>query len=317
MKKLLFFFGFLLPFCSNATHVTFCVDMRNTPLDAGGVHLYVEGDTNLYLMQQSTADTNIYCLTLDLPSDSCIEYDFLNGSGFYGLEFVPVESRVDDVNSDRWICTHANSPDTIYTQPLLFGGNAPDGKTLLRLKVNMAQVPVVNPAGVFVAGTFNSWNPADILMENLYHGTVYDGMCYLTVGTHEYRFYNGTMQETVPASCSVNSNREATVAIDTVAQPVCFNDCVDCSTGIDTPNPDPAWTVFPNPISDLFTIDPGKTGGSKVMLVNKLGQNVREYSLTPRGNQQLTCSGLPAGTYLLILRSADNKTVGTKKIVVR
>jgi hypothetical protein len=139
MKKLFAIIGIMIALQASSNPVTFCVDMRYWTIDPGGIHLYIVGDTVFHPMTQSIIDTNIYCLTLDLPSDSCIEYDFLNGSDFYGLEFVPPESRVDDINSNRWICTHGTTTDTLETGALLFAANAPEGQSMLRLKVDMVQ----------------------------------------------------------------------------------------------------------------------------------------------------------------------------------
>ncbi|MFM2207218.1 MAG: hypothetical protein RL213_1193 [Bacteroidota bacterium] len=313
MKRLLLLPALLFSLLASANVVTFCVDMRYYVIDPGGIHLYIEGDTVFHMMTQDPSDTNIYCITLDLPADSCIEYDFLNGSDFYGLEFVPPESRVDDVNSDRWICTHGAGTDTLQTGALLFATNAPEGKTLLRLKVDMLQVPAIDPAGVYANGSVGT----GLRMSNLYHGTVYDVMAYLTPGVYDYRFYNGAATETVPAICSVNASREAVLNIDTVVPAVCFSDCIACGTGISAPVASPHFIPYPNPSSARFYISTTASGISTLTLTDLSGKTLREYDVRSISTDGYGLTGIAAGTYFVLAKDEQERTVATTRITVR
>lgn len=314
MKKLICLFGLLVALQATATPVTFCVDMRYWAVDPGGIHLYIVGDTVFHPMSQSGNDTNVYCLTLDLPADSCIEYDFLNGSDFYGLEFVPPESRVDDINSNRWICTHGSTTDTLETGELLFAANAPDGQSLLRLKVDMVQQASIDTAGVFLNGSIGT----NIRMDNLYHGSVYDAMVYVLPGTYDYRFYNGGLSENVPTACSVNNSRQVSFGIDTVVPAVCFSECLACGTTIEPAESTPiVFSVFPNPASDRFLYSAEIRNVARLCLTDLSGKTVREFMLNETGNRWFDLSGLPAGAYLVTARAPSGQPLAVDRLIVR
>lgn len=314
MKKALAIFGLLVTLHGSANPVTFCVDMRYWAIDPGGIHLYVAGDTVFHPMTRSVGDTNIYCITLDLPADSCIEYDFLNGSDFYGLEFVPPESRVDDINSNRWICTHAGTTDTLETGALLFAANAPEGLTLLRLKVDMVQEPVIDPSGVYVSGAVGT----NVRMANLHHGTVYDAMAYLIPGAYDYRFYNGSVSETVPVVCSVNANRPVTLNIDTLVPAVCYSDCIACGTGIEPNlNLPGSLVVFPNPATENFQLNAPVRGAYRLGITDLSGKTVREYALQEHERCWYGVDGLPSGTYLVTAYDATGQPLDCDRLIIR
>ncbi|MFM2134892.1 MAG: hypothetical protein RL021_292 [Bacteroidota bacterium] len=314
MKKLFAIIGIMIALQASSNPVTFCVDMRYWTIDPGGIHLYIVGDTVFHPMTQSIIDTNIYCLTLDLPSDSCIEYDFLNGSDFYGLEFVPPESRVDDINSNRWICTHGTTTDTLETGALLFAANAPEGQSMLRLKVDMVQQSSIDTAGVFVSGSLGT----NIRMDNLFHGNVYDAKVYVLPGSYDYRFYNGSTSESVPTACSVNGSRQVSFTVDTVVSSVCFSECIACGTAIESvETATPIFSVFPNPANDRFRVSTEFHGASRLSLTDLSGKTVREFELSETDIRWFDISSLSAGSYLVTVRSSSGQSLAVDRLIIR
>lgn len=316
MRKALLLSFLLFSIRLSANQVSFCVDMRYfQPIDIGGINLFIEGDTVFHPMSQDANDTNIYCVTLDLPADSCVQYAFLNGSDFYGLEFVPLESRVSDFNSDRWVCIDGPTADTLHLVPVLFSSNAPEGQRLVRYKVDLS-ASNVSSNGIHVAGSFQGWDPAANRMHNL-DSLVYESLTYVSPGTYSYLFYNGNTisdAEIVPAICSVNSFREVNVVNDTVIQTVCFASCTPCVTGIFSPADEDSFTVYPNPAVDHFEIKTMWKNLGSIRLLDTTGKLVRDYAtISPTYSVQ----DLPAGIYLVQVTDAQGKTITTKSITVR
>jgi len=314
MKKAILITLLLLSFRLSANYVSFCVDMRHfQPIDPGGINLYVEGDTVFHPMLQDPVDTMIYCVTLDLPSDSCIQYGFLNGSDFYGLEFIPLESRVSDFNSDRWVCIDGPSADTLQLVPMLFSANAPEGLRLVRYKVDLSTT-VVSSNGVHVAGSFQGWNPAGNRMHNL-DSLIFDVLTYVAPGTYSYLFYNGNTAgdaETVPAVCTVNAYREVSVVNDTVVPTVCFAACTPCITGINAPGTLHSTEVYPNPVVDRFVVQPPLNRPSLLRIYDLTGSVVRDYSAA----ESYSTEGLPSGTYRISITDALGNRQGAQTIII-
>lgn len=315
MKKTLLLSLLFFSLRLTANQVSFCVDMRYfQPIDIGGINLYIEGDTVFHPMSQVANDTNIYCVTLDLPADSCVQYAFLNGSDFYGLEFVPLESRVSDFNSDRWVCIDGPTADTLHLVPVLFSSNAPEGQRLVRYKVDLS-ASSVSPNGIHVAGSFQGWDPSANRMHNL-NSLVYEALTYVSPGTYSYLFYNGNTiadAEIVPGICSVNSYREVSVVNDTVVQTVCYASCTPCITGIFSPMEENSFTVYPNPTIDYFQIKTTLNNLGSLRLYDITGKLVATYAVSPTYSIQ----DLPPGTYHVQVMDAQGKPGATTAITIR
>jgi len=137
------------------------------------------------------------------------------------------------------------STDTLFIGAILFGENAPSGKTLVRFKVDMRYQPV-SAGGVHLAGNFQNWdlnalpmysfNPLTNVSDDTktYTSTVYERVVYLAPGTYEYKFYQGNTSESseiVPSGCATNGNRTITVGSTAmILDTVCFSVCGHCSS---------------------------------------------------------------------------------------
>jgi|GEM_PF-1052322 len=107
----------------------------------------------------------------------------------------------------------------------------------LTFRVNMSQ-QTVSPNGVHVAGNWqdeagypSDWDPATALMTDPDGDGVYELVVTVPAGTYEYKFINGNAwgnDESVPAACAVNQNREIVLSGNTVLPIVCFAGCTDC-----------------------------------------------------------------------------------------
>jgi len=197
---------------------------------------------------------------------------------------------------------------------VLFAANAPEGKTMVRLRVDMIQAAPVDPSGVSISGSVG----ATIRTGNLYRGSVYEAISYVIPGTYDYRFYNGLVSETVPGLCSVNGSREVTVNIDTVIPVVCFSYCIACGTGISgLQNEAFVFSAYPNPASGTFLIKANKTPDVSFRLTDVLGNTVREYVIGAEQEETYSLNGLPPGVYFLNAVSSSGKAFVPEKLVVQ
>lgn len=304
--------------------VKFTVDMRNETVNTTGVHVagdfqeaagFSGGDwqpNTAPLTREGT--TTMYSTVVELPVNAKYEYKFLNGDQFYDSEFVPEASRVGyEFNDNRWFWADSTLGDTIYVGPLVFAGNAPDGKILVRFKVDMKNVTPVAAAGVHVAGTFQDAahqnDPARTMLYS-FGDNAYEIMSYVEPNsTHLFRYYNGNIaasSETVPALCATNSYRSITAISDTVLNAVCFSSCTLCAAaGVEDKPATMSFGVFPNPFTREISVQLPE-GAYRISVNDALGRAL--YSAESlHGNEHIYLPETSGGVYLL---RAVNLTTG-------
>jgi hypothetical protein len=328
MKKLLLIsFSLFIIGTASAKKVKFAVDMTGQTVNTTGVHVWgdfqlaagytADWTPNATSMMQETGDTNIYSVVVDIPAFAKYEFSFLNGDQGYDVEFVPLESRVGyDFNTNRWLYIDSLADDTVFVGAIPFGGNAPVGLTLVRFLVNMQNEPSVSINGVHVSGTWQGWNPATVHLYS-FVTNVYEVIQYVTAGTVNYRFYNGSTTgdaETVAASCSVFGNREVSVTGDIILSSVCFGECADCTVGINEAAKTGSIYVYPNPFHQYAVITLSSAGESFVTLSDMTGRVVRMYAHVKENKLRIEKDNLTAGVYFVSV--SNDKSKATTKLVV-
>jgi hypothetical protein len=107
----------------------------------------------------------------------------------------------------------------------------------LTFRVDMSQQSV-SPNGVHVAGNWQDeagypadWDPSTAQMTDPDGDGVYELLVTLPAGTYEYKFVNGNAwgsDESVPAACAVNQNRQVALSSSSVLPVVCYASCTNC-----------------------------------------------------------------------------------------
>jgi hypothetical protein len=237
--------------------VTFNVDMNGQTVSGNGVHLagnfndvnydgivenaaYVNwnpGDQpNPIVMTDGDGD-GVYSVTLSLVPQ-IYQFKFINGNGWVGAEDVPAACQVEVNGNDNrfWLISGANTTESMT---VCFANCAACGQKTVRFRVDMTQeASGVNPAGVFLAGDFQGWNPATTQMFDPAYplgnpsGTFEAIVNVGTASSLAYKFINGNdwaFAEAVPNDCATGGNRTATLTSDnTVLDVACFSACGPC-----------------------------------------------------------------------------------------
>ncbi|HLG35161.1 MAG TPA: T9SS type A sorting domain-containing protein [Bacteroidia bacterium] len=346
MKKyLLLFAAILVGTSSFAKKVKFSVNMTGQVLVSTGVHVmgdfqavagFPGGDwlPNTTTLTQEVTDTNIYGIIVDIPAFAKYEFKYINGDQTYEAEFVPLESRVDpaviSLNDNRWLWVDSLADDTTDVGAVLFAGNAPQYLTLLRFKVDMHEQPSINPAGVHIAGNFQSWNPAKMMMYSFGSGQ-YEIIAYLPTGTCEFKYYNGNTTgdaEVIPGPCSVNSNREVTLNVDTILHDammygVCFSGCTACITaGVEENILQGGISIYPNPAKNKLTISIPKLREQlaigNIEIYDVSGKIVFTQRQTTNNKQQtvIDISAFNSGIYFVRVSDSDISHFHSSKLVI-
>lgn len=227
--------------------VTFNVDMTGTAVDANGVHIAGNfNDVNYDGTAENAAYVNwtpgaialadqgngIWSVTLNLIPER-YEFKFINGNDWPFAEDVPPACQVEVNGNDNrfWSISGLNATESMT---VCYASCAACGENTVRFRVDMTQEAAgVNPAGVFVAGNFQGWNPAGSQMIDPDGNGTFEG--YFSIGTAtnaQFKFINGNdwaFAEGIPAACNINGNREINVVeANTVVDVICFSACGPC-----------------------------------------------------------------------------------------
>lgn len=323
MRKIILLVCLFASSIANAKVVHFVVDMSQQVVNVTGVHIvgdfqtlagFAGGDWNsgTTLMTQMTSDTNMYEVYVDIPAFAKYEYKFVNGDQFYEAEFVPVESRVGyNFNDNRWIYVDSIANDTSYVGALLFAGNAPANKYLIRYLVDLSLEQNINTTGVHLITDYQSFDPTTNILYS-FGANVYEVINYVDGGSYQYKFVNGnllTEAESVPFTCSSPLGyRGITTAIDVVLPVDCFNGCAACNTASVQENTHPTFNLFPNPVSDNLAIRFDSERSRSIQIYNMNGDLVT--SLTSTNNlEKINTTDFAEGNYVVkIIDLINQKT---------
>jgi hypothetical protein len=205
--------------------VTFNVDMTGSTVDANGVHMAGNfNDVNYDGTAENAAYVNwnpsaialadqgngIWSVTLNLVAER-YEFKFINGNDWPMVEDVPAACQVEVNGNDNrfWSISGLNATESMT---VCYESCAACGENTIRFRVDMTQEGAgVNPAGIFVAGDFQGWNPAGSQLIDPDGNGTFEG--YFSIGAASaanFKFINGNdwaFAESVPAECNVAGNR--------------------------------------------------------------------------------------------------------------
>ncbi|MDI1355590.1 MAG: T9SS type A sorting domain-containing protein [bacterium] len=312
-----------------AKKVKFAVDMTGQTISPNGVHvvgdfqaiagLGADWDPGTALLSQEGSSA-IYSLIVNLPAFRKYEYRFTNGNQTYESEFVPEESRVGyNFVDNRWLFVDSLLNDTSLAGSILYGGNAPMGKTLIRYKVDMRTAGAISPLGIHIGTSYQStaFDPTKIRLYSFGDG-IYEMINYVENSTYAFKYHNGNTfntAETVPPGCSVNGYRSIVVTKDTVLPLVCFSSCSTClglglkqNTGALHP-----LKLRPNPAKDLLKIEYDFLEPFSLSITDLCGKLVLSCSEI-HSTSTVDIKDFPPGIYLVRLTTKNTRT--QEKLIV-
>lgn len=328
-KLILFFAAIIVTHISFGKFVKFSVDMTGTVLDTNGIH--ITGDFQFaagYPADWDPATTEmfadsgsmIYSVVVNIPAFHKYEFKFLNGDATYALEFVPIESRVDEIFDDnRWIYIDSLGNDTMNLAPVFFSSNHPAGKNLLRFKIDL-QNENISANGVHVTGNFQSFNDATTQLYS-FDGNVFQYITYIDtiVNAAVWKFVNGNLmseEEVVPAGCANGNNmRYMNVNKDTMLPVICFASCSACwAAGVATDFSTSEIAVYPNPATDEITVTNDELQIIMVSIHDIFGREILSEFVSTQ-HPIFNLEHIPSGIYFLQFLKKDS-TMEMKKLII-
>lgn len=318
-----------------AKKVKFEVDLGSQAASPNGVHL--SGDFQHLLgvgpnwdpgklSMTQVGSSSIYQVVVNIPAFKKYEYRFVNGDQTYEVEFVPEASRVGWVfgsySDNRWIYVDSLSADTQAIGAIVFGGNAPAGKYLVRYKIDMSDANGSSLNGVHLGTSYqvSTFDPTNIRLFS-FEGFVHEVINYVSISTNtiDYIYYNGktiTTAETVPSGCNIGGKRRLSLQGDTVLSAICFSSCGSCLT---VGKQEMFYSqekigIYPNPASSLVNLLTNSSEEIHVVIFDLGGKKVVDLQLASP-SKTLDVSNFQKGFYLVKIQTATGYTQ-TKKLIV-
>jgi hypothetical protein len=303
---------------TNLCDVLLSVDMGLQTIDPTGV--FVLGSFNGFangVDELINSNGTTWEKTISVVQGTNITYRYANGNN---VEIVPNNCGIlNNGNYNRsYSVPNSNnaSVNTVCYQECSICNIAN-----ITFTVDMSNV-VVDPAGVFIAGSFNNFstnqNPLVLIGNNIYAVTI-----PLQANTQViYKFLNGSTYELVTADCGVMGSASVYDRVlqvplqNTTLNAPCFNSCFSCTTvdikTTDTNN----MLIAPNPADQfLYVSFQNKyVNNYQYCMLNNVGQIIKKGSLTSNQINAIDIHEIPAGIYFLQINA--NNIVQFKKFVV-
>jgi hypothetical protein len=317
MKKFIVLsFICLITFSAQAKKVKFAVDMSTFTISPVGMHLIsdfqvltgfgtLDWDPGSMPLTKE-GNTSIYSIVVNLPAFQKYEFKFVNGNQTYEAEFVPNETRVGySFNDNRWLYVDSLANDTLKPGAVIFGTNAPVGKSSIRYVVDMSSVSASTTTGVHVGTSYQTpttFNPTKIRLYS-FGSNVFEMINYINNGTYSFTYYNGNTLgngETVPNACASNGKRTAVISKDTILPTVCFSACSSTCTAAGVNELTKAnfqLKVYPNPANGFITISTDLNDNYHVTLFDNSGKVINQFVNNTSNELSISTTDLPTGIY--------------------
>jgi len=292
----------------NPVLVTFSVDMANEEINPAGV--FLTGSFNGFdptALQMANIFDDVYQAVVALYPGSTIQYKFLNGPDFSASENVPAECGNDDgfggFNRSYLV---TDSPEGLPT--VCFSSCSPclsNEFYTITFSVNISEQED-SGQGVFIAGSFNDFNPSATPMTEVSPGIFQAVLSAAANSTLFYKFLNGPsfdFEEIVPSECGQSDgfggyNRAHFIDADEILPTVCFSSCSDCAVSV-TNLPEEMAVLFPNPSEGSVYLK-GISPGDVVFIYDAHGRPCHfSATRTSQGLISIDITGLSDGIYLI------------------
>lgn len=313
--------------CPLPQDAVFRVDMSQQTVSPGGVHIAGSFQGWDPAASPMTAVGNgVYEFVAQIMAGEEVQYKFINGNTWADEETVP--EACGTPNGTGGFNRFFTMPAADTTLGIVcYSECVPcQGSTLVEVtfRVDLSQVTVA-PEGIFLAGSFQGWNPASTPMTYI-GGGVYEKKVLLNEAEYvEYKFINGNTwegAEEVPEACGVPTgvggfNRFLTVPAGGNVQPiVCFAMCGPCPVGLyDVTNPE-GLALFPNPAKGEINLryTGSITETIEWTLYNSNGLAIRSGQFRVVTGENTLAIMVPrhAGLCHFVLRNGSGKTLSTK-----
>jgi len=313
------------PFTSDSAYVTFKVDMTNIDTTKGvwvtGNFKY-KGQTGQFVRMHSQQN-NIFSVSILMAKGSTGYFAFANNNTADALESLPTECS-ETQGTYRVFSLGLNDSRKEYRFVWESCSTIPFQKFIpVTFQVDMTGVNTSN--GVFIYGDIpdksaNKWTY--IPMTNMGNNIFQYSTQLLNGASGAFIFAKdskGTTKETVPASCRKywNQYRGYTIPLNDHSCNFKYNwgKCETVETGLQESNRETGMSCYPNPASEMVTINITDVKGAIVQVFNINGDKI--FQIMPKDEKQVVVNAKKTfGNGLFLVKVSGTNTNHTMKLIV-
>jgi hypothetical protein len=301
--------------------LVFQVDASQIDIDPAGIH--IAGTFNGFSPEPMQDGGNgIYTFSSNVVSGTTVLWKYTNGPTFDGQESVPAACGADDGFGGFNRTFDMPAAPTVLDIVCFSSCEACEDPGVLfdlTFQVDASQIEI-DPAGIFIAGSFNGFSPE--AMTDAGNG-IYTFTAAVAAGTEVlWKYLNGSEfsgAEDVPGDCGEDDgfggfNRSILMpAQNAVLSVVCFSSCAECLIGTNNTAAAEDLNVFPNPNQGVFHLLPSLSGNAQINVYDLSGRLIFNEQRYLEANQpsEINTTIAESGFYLVELR------IGGKRFVSR
>jgi hypothetical protein len=304
--------------------VTFIVDMKNEVVDPN------KGVSVIGTFQKGNP---IPLPMTNKPGTTTWEYKTTALAGDYQFFFINGNNQSQSENLLGIPCSIGNlrvfkvTDKAITIGPVCFSKCFACDEFAVTLTVDMSKQKLIDPAGIYVAGGFQGWEPSITKMNQT--GSLYRITVMMKEGKQEYKFINGNswgkdenLPKGSPCIGTGGTNRVAFITKDEILECYHFGSCSissNCKTSTNDQAFESSIKINPNPASSEFFIDfdLSKTSDLEVQIINNIGQIIQNRTIKNiiSSKEIFNISEMTPGIYFIKITNGDKQAV--KRIVVQ
>lgn len=186
-----------------------------------------------------------YAYVANVAPDATYAYKYINGNDWDFGEW-PEGANLPEPGEDDCIDegnrTVEVGAEDVSLDAVCYESCSECELTEVTLRVNLSNILEISPEGVHVAGDFQGWNVGGTELTDV-GDNIYEVTLWLGQGSYQYKFINGNAwgdDESIPAECNVDNNRELVVGEEPMTVEFCYNQCTtECA-----PYPAPSDITF-------------------------------------------------------------------------
>jgi predicted metal-binding protein len=299
--------------------LVFQVDASQIDIDPAGIH--IGGSFNGFNPEpMQDGGSGIYTFTANVASGTTVLWKYTNGPTFDGAEDVPSACGITDGFGGFNRTFDMPAAPTVLDIVCFSSCEACEDPGVffdLTFQVDASQVEI-DPAGIYIAGSFNGFAPE--AMTDAGNG-LYTFTAAVAAGSEVlWKYLNGsefTGAEDVPGECGEDDgfggfNRSILMpAQNAVLSVVCFSSCVECLIGVNDATLLDAINVYPNPNTGVFNILSPVAGDAQISIYELSGRLVYNEQRHMEADQptEINTSIAASGFYLVEMRIGEDRFI--------
>lgn len=275
--------------------------------------IFIGGNFSEFIPEAMIDQGNgIYEHTINAPAGQPLRWKYLNGPTYNEQESVPSACGIDDGLGGLNRLFIVPAEDAVLNLVCFSSCSTcvnPDDLYNLVFQVDASELGTIDPAGIFIAGSFNGFTPVNMTDAG---NDIYTFSAVIETGTTVlWKYLNGASfdnDEDVPAACGESDgfggfNRILEMpSSNTILPLTCFSSCGACIISSTENTFTNRLELFPNPNRGDFNILSPLSGNGQLSLYDLSGRLIFATQVSARSGENIPLETgiLNSGIYIVV-----------------